>query len=273
MSDKLLSKKDLRRVYVNWLMFSMSCQNMERMQAPGFARCMGIVADKLYDDKEEQKQLMLRHTQFFNTQPSMGVIIPGIILGMEEQRAMGKDVPDELIGGMKTALMGPFAGIGDSLIDGTLIPILLSIALGLSKDTGSIAGPIFYSVAFLAIVIPLSWFLFSRGYSAGLESTEMILASGKKDVITKAANLVGLIVIGAISAQYVAANIGLSYASGDMAIEIQPIIDSLFPSLLPLLLTIMSWLLLDKKDMKIGWVFFIFIVIAVVGSLTGFLVP
>ncbi len=95
----------------------------------------------------------------------------------------------------------------------------------------------------------------------------------KKDVITKAANLVGLIVIGAISAQYVAANIGLSYASGDMAIEIQPIVDSLFPSLLPLLLTIMSWLLLDKKDMKIGWVFFIFIVIAVVGSLTGFLVP
>ncbi len=57
--------------------------------APGFARCMGIVADKLYDDKEEQKELMLRHTQFFNTQPSMGVIIPGIILGMEEQRAMG----------------------------------------------------------------------------------------------------------------------------------------------------------------------------------------
>ncbi len=56
-------------------MFSMSCQNMERMQAPGFARCMGIVADKLYDDKEEQKELMLRHTQFFLTHSLVWVLL------------------------------------------------------------------------------------------------------------------------------------------------------------------------------------------------------
>lgn len=38
--------------------------------------------------------------------------------------------------------MGPIAGIGDSLLVGTLIPILLGIALGLSSG-GSIVGSYF----------------------------------------------------------------------------------------------------------------------------------
>ena len=95
----------------------------------------------------------------------------------------------------------------------------------------------------------------------------------QKDIITRAFNIVGLIVLGGISAQYVGANIGLSYASGDMVLELQPMLDGIFPSLVPLLLTIMSWRLLDKRKMNIGWVFAIFIGIAIVGSLTGILVP
>ena len=214
MSEKKLSKKDLRKVYRNWVMYSLSCQNMERMEAPAFARIMGIIADKLYDNKEDQKQLMLRHTQFFNTEPLIGSIIPGIVLGMEEQKASGQDIPDELIGGIKTALMGPLAGIGDSLMAGTLVPILLSIALGLSKDTGSIAGPIFYVAAYLGIMLPLTWFLFHKGYTTGLKSAEVILSGGKKDMITRAFNITGLMVLGGISAQYVAAKIGLIYKTG-----------------------------------------------------------
>jgi PTS system mannose-specific IID component len=243
------------------------------MEAPAFVRIMGIIADKLYDNKEDQKQLMSRHTQFFNTEPLIGSIIPGIVLGMEEQKASGQDIPDELIGGIKTALMGPLAGIGDSLMAGTLVPILLSIALGLSKDTGSIAGPIFYVAAYLGIMLPLTWFLFHKGYTTGLKSAEVILSGGKKDMITRAFNITGLMVLGGISAQYVAAKIGLSYKSGDMALELQPMLDGIFPSLLPLLLTIMSWRLLDKRKINIGWVFVIFIVIAIIGSLTGFLIP
>lgn len=275
MSDKenLLSKKDLRKVWRNWQMYCMSIQNMERMQAPGLVRCMGVVADKLYDNEEDKKQLLLRHTQFFNTEPTLGSIVPGVVLGMEEQKARGEDVPDELIGGIKTALMGPFAGLGDSLSVGTLQPILLSIALGLSKVTGSLSGPIFFAIAYLAIIMPLTWFLFYRGYSSGLESTQHILGSGKKDLFVTGANIIGLVVVGVISAQYVGANIGLTYTSGEMVMEFQDTLDSLFPSLVPLLLTILSWKLLSKKKLSIGWVFLVFIAIAVVGSLTGILVP
>ncbi len=273
MTANKLSKRDTFKVYINWIMYSLSCQNMERMEAPAFSRIMGLVADKLYDKEEDKQELLLRHAQFFNTEPLIGSIIPGIVLGMEEKKSCGEDIPDELISSIKTALMGPFAGIGDSLMAGTLVPILLSIALGLSKDTGSLAGPIFYVITYLGIMLPLTWFLFRKGYTAGINSAEMILGGGKKDLITRAANIVGLMVIGAISAQYVSANVGLGYTSGDMAISIAPVLDGIFPSLVPLLLTLLSWFLLDKKKMNIGWIFLIFIIISVACSVTGILVP
>ena len=104
-----LEKKDIRKCYVNWMTFALGCQNMERMMAPAFTRMMGLVVDKLYDKKEDKIKCMQRHTQFFNTEEAMGAIIPGVILGMEEKRAEGEDIPDELIQSTKTALMGPFA--------------------------------------------------------------------------------------------------------------------------------------------------------------------
>ncbi|MDU5110802.1 MAG: PTS system mannose/fructose/sorbose family transporter subunit IID [Clostridium sp.] len=269
-----LTKKDLFKAYINWITYALSCQNMERMEAPAFVRMMGKIGDKLYTDKEDKQKLMERHSQFFNTEPLVGAIIPGIAIGLEEKKAQqDNDIPDEMITGIKTALMGPFAGIGDSLISGTLIPILLSIALGLSKDTGSLAGPIFYVVAFLGIMIPLTWGLFYRGYKTGLDAAGAVLSKGIKDKVIRVANIVGLIVVGSISAQYVGAQVGLSYNSGESVFALQAVLDSIFPSLVPLLLTLLSWFLLDKKKISMGWVFVIFIAIAIVGSLTGILIP
>ncbi|MDF9825739.1 mannose/fructose/N-acetylgalactosamine-specific phosphotransferase system component IID [Breznakia sp. PF5-3] len=266
-----LNKKDIRKCYRNWITFALGCQNMERMMAPAFVRMFGLVADKLYDNEEEKIALLQRHTQFFNTEEAMGSIIPGIILGMEEKRAEGEAIPDDLIQSTKTALMGPFAGIGDSLFGGTLRPILCSIAMGLAAE-GNVTGPLFYCLAWLGVIVPSTWLLFSRGYKLGMNGTDWIFAGGKKDAITRGANLIGLIVVGAISAQYVVAQSGWSYVSGDMEITFQGILDSIMPCLLPLALTLFAWYLLDKKNLKIGKVFLIFIVIAVVASLSELLV-
>lgn len=267
-----LSKSDVKKCYINWITFALACQNMERMMAPAFVRMFGLVSDKLYDNIEDQKALLKRHSQFFNTEEVAGSIIPGIVLGMEEKKAEGEDIPDELIMSTKTALMGPLAGMGDSLLGGSLRPILLSIALGLSATTGSVLGPIFYAVSWLTITIIGSWLLFKRGYYLGIEASGSLFEADKKNAITRGANLVGLIVVGAISAQYVSANAGWSYTSGEMVIALQGIIDSIFPGLLPLTLTLLAWYLLDKRNMNIRGVFIIFIIIAIVGSLTGFLI-
>lgn len=266
-----LSTKDVFLSYVNWITFSLSCQNMERMMAPAFVRMMGRVADKLYDNEEDKKEMLERHTQFFNTEEAVGAIVPGMVLGMEEQKAMGEDIPGELITGVKTALMGPFAGIGDSIAGGAIRPILLSIALGLCKDNGSIAGPLFYTLFWLGIMIPLSCFLFFKGYRTGVKAAETVLTS-KKDILIRMANIVALVVVGAVSAQYVAFKSTVEFVSGDMVIGLQSALDGVFPLLLPLLLTLLSWFLLDKKKVHIGYVFAIFIAIAIIGTLTGIMV-
>ncbi|WP_018963662.1 PTS system mannose/fructose/sorbose family transporter subunit IID [Coprothermobacter platensis] len=267
----LLTSRDVRKAYFSWMFWNLSVQNMERMQAPAIVRMLGTVMDKLYDSVEEKKALLARHTPFFNTEPNIGAIVPGVVLGMEEERAKGADVSDELIINTRTALMGPLAGIGDSLLPGTYIPILLSIGLGLSKD-GSIAGPLFYIVVFLGTMIPLTMWLFNMGYKFGIGAVETILSSGLKDLISSAAAIVGGTVIGGISATYVAANLGWQFKSGDMTISLQNILDGIFPSLVPLLLTLLAYYLIGKKHASIGRAFFIFFVIAVVGVLIRFFV-
>ena len=94
---------------------------------------MAPIIEKLYgDDPEEYKAALERHMEFYNTEPHFGGVINGMVIAMEEQRANGAEISDEAINGIKTGLMGPFAGIGDTLWQGTLTPILLSIGISLS---------------------------------------------------------------------------------------------------------------------------------------------
>jgi len=254
------------------MFYNLSVQNFERMQGPAIIKMLADVREDLYPgDKDAQQEMLERHEVFFNTEPYLGSIVPGIVLGMEAGKAEGNDeISSEFINSIKTALMGPFAGIGDSLLPGTLIPILLSIALGMSPN-GEITGPIFYIVAFLAIMIPLTWFLFSYGVKAGANAAEMVLAGGIKDKVTRAAEVIGLVVVGAVSAQYAHFNIGLVYASGDLTISIADILNSIFPSLPVLLMAFLTYWLMVKKNWSAGKTMLLMLVIAIVGYFTTIL--
>lgn len=268
-NKKLLSKRDVFKAYSYWMKYALSCQNMERMEAPGFAGMFARLAHKLYDDPKQQQALVKRHMTFYNTQPMVGTVVNGIVLGMEEQRAQGIDVSDELIQSTKIALMGPLAGIGDSLFIGTLIPILLSVALGLSGESGSIAGPIFYMVSWVGIMLPFSWFTYIYGYRLGSNAINLITESSIKDKAIRFSSIIGLVVTGCVTAQYVKFGITWEYVSGEMTKSVQSVIDGIFPGLFPLLLTILMWYLLDKKNIKLGRLFAGVFVVALVGTFLG----
>jgi mannose/fructose/N-acetylgalactosamine-specific phosphotransferase system component IID len=263
---KKLSKKAIKRAYWNWMFFNLSVQNFERMEGPAIIKMLADVREDLYPgDPKAQQEMLERHEVFFNTEPYLGCIVPGIVLGMEASKAEGnEDITAEFINSIKTALMGPFAGIGDSLLPGTLIPILLSVALGLCPN-GEIIGPIFYIVAFLAIMLPLTWFLFSYGVKAGANAAQAVLESGVKDKVTRAAETVGLVVVGAVTASYTKFNIGLTYTSGDLSINIGDILNTIMPELSVLLMAFLTYWLMVKKNWSAGKTMLLFLVIAVVG--------
>ncbi|MCI8335379.1 MAG: PTS system mannose/fructose/sorbose family transporter subunit IID [Lachnospiraceae bacterium] len=268
---KVLNKKSIRKAYWDWMFWNLSVQNFERMEGPAIVKMLADVREELYPgDLEAQKEMLERHSIFFNTEPFLGSIVPGIVLGMEHEMAQGGDVQPEFINSIKTALMGPFAGIGDSLLPGTLCPILLSIALGLCKN-GEIIGPLFYVIVFLAVMFPLTWFLFSYGVKAGANAAELVLAGGIKDKVTKAAETVGLIVVGAVTASYTHVNVGLVYTSGDLSIDIASILNSLLPGLSVLIMALISYVLMVKKKWTVNKMMLFFLIVAIVGYFTTIL--
>ncbi len=212
--SKKLDRKDVKNAAWTWMFFHHCAQNFERMQGLAFCHTMSKPLEKLYgDNPEELKAALTRHMQFFNTEPQLGSVIPGITIALEEARANGGEVDAELIMGTKNALMGPFAGIGDSILMGTYSPILLSIAIGLSAG-GSPIGAIFFVIAWLGTVIPLKYFMFMKGYDLGMDAVKLLMNKEIKDKITTALTMVGLIVIGGVASTTVAAPIKFVFTAG-----------------------------------------------------------
>ena len=120
-------------------------------------------------------------------------------------------------------------------------------------------------------MLPLTWFLFSYGVKAGANAAELVLTGGIKDKVTKAAETVGLIVVGAVTASYTKFNIGLVYTSGDLSIDIASILDSLLPGLSVLIISLIAYVLMVKKKWSVNKMMLLFLVIAVVGYFTTIL--
>ena len=59
---------------------------------------------------------------------------------MEERLAIEKDIEPDSINAVTVALMGPLAGIGDSLLHGTLRPIMAGIACSLAVSYTHLRG-------------------------------------------------------------------------------------------------------------------------------------
>jgi len=270
-NNVVLTNKDLRKAFWAFLWASLACLTMERMIAPGLVNMFIAMRDKLYpNDPEKQKDLAARHCVFWNTQPTLGAIVPGITLGLEVEKARGGKVDNDLIQAIKAAVGGPFAGIGDSLIQGILIPLLCSIGMGLSAD-GSPIGVIFFIVSYCVINYPLSWFMFKTGYNLGVDGAEKILAGGVKDRIVSSVEILGLVVIGCTTATYAHVNTGLVYTSGAYTLDINATLESIFPGLLTLCFAFLTYRLIKVKKLSMAKIMLIYMAIAFVGKLTHIL--
>ena len=225
------------------------------------------IIKKLYKTDEERGEALRRHSTFYNTEPQLGSVVNGIVIGLEEAKANGQPIEDELIDGVKVGLMGPIAGVGDVIIQGIMVPLLLSIGMGLAID-GSILGPLFYTITWLPACLLVSYFLFMRGYDFGVDAVDIIMGEEAKR-ITESLTILGIIVMGGIAASYVNLNIAAVYESGETIINFQELIDKIFPKLLPLIVVITSWKLLQKEKMTPLKLMGIYLVVCIVGVLIG----
>ncbi|WP_313578104.1 PTS system mannose/fructose/sorbose family transporter subunit IID [Lacrimispora sp.] len=246
--------------------------NYERMQASGNVLAMLPVIKRLYKEPEEIKAALKRYLVFFNTEPSfIGNIIPGICASLEEERANGADISDEMINGLRSGLMGPLAGVGDSLVGGIIYPILVSIGCALALK-GNFSGPILFFLVFSGIMMVLGYNLYNMGYKQGSKSVMNILGEGSGSItrLTDAFGILGLMVIGAMGAQKVLVYVPLQINIGQTAVVLQSVLDGLMPNLLPFGLIIGTWLLLKRKVSPV-LVVLILMLIGIIGYYIGIL--
>lgn len=265
-----LSKKDLTRVF--WRSFAMEWSwNYERQANLGYGFAMVPIIDKLYKDRPEEKAAALqRHLEFFNTTPHVSTLILGISSAMEEQNATQEDFDTDSINNVKVGLMGPLAGIGDSLFWGTLRIIATGIGTSLALQ-GNVLGPILFFLIFNIPHVILRYICMMGGYKFGAGFLSKVQQNGLMEKVTYGASIVGLMSIGAMIATMVAINIPFTYESNGASIVIGEILNSIMPGLLPLLFTGFIYWLVTKKKMKTTWVLMLIILIGILGSLTGIL--
>lgn len=240
-----LTHSDLVKTWL-WEQSDEAAYNYERLQALGLTNMMIYPIKKLYP-KERQADELKKYMVFFNTEPHMvGPVIHGIALSMEEARANGAEVSAEDINGVRTGLMGPAAGIGDTVQQGIIFPILASIGATMALDHNYF-GPIMFTVVFELIIYAIGYWMFMYGYKKGKESVVSILKSGLLDKVTNAFSIVGLMVVGTMAATRVTIKTPLIWHVGQSVIKLQALFNQLAPSLIPLLATLLVWWLLRKK--------------------------
>lgn len=270
---KKITKKTLAKSFHHWYYGHLTCFSQEHMQTFGYLTSMLPIVEELYKDKTEQKEAMQTYTAFFNTEPQLGALVVGITAGLEEARANGDAVDGETINGMRAGLMGPIAGIGDSLVVGTLIPVLLGIALGLSKG-GNPIGALFYILVWNVLIYGGMRFAYFKGYELGDKAVEFLVGP-KGQALRKAISVIGGMVIGAVAATWVSVTTSfeLKNADGEAFLKLQEKIDGVYPGLLTAGFITLCWWLMAKKKVSPNLVMLLLVVIALIGVALGIFDP
>ena len=268
--NKIITKKELRKSWFIWYLGAEVSNSYERLQSLIFCASMIPVLKKLYTTKETLSDALKRHLSFFNTEGIAGSIVQGITIAMEEQRATSNDSSqDTMITSIKTGLMGPVAGIGDSIVWAAIMPIIIALFLQFAIQ-GSSLGAIMPIILYTGISMFIGYFLCIRGYTIGRNSILQLLQNGKiKDLIEGAAVL-GLFMMGALAASYISIKTPLEIAvKNSQPIVLQQILDSIVPGLLELVAVFTIYFYMKKKGPNYNIIMGTILVLSVIASVVG----
>ena len=120
-----VTKRDLRKTAARYNFMACNIFNYESQMGPAIAWAMAPVLRKIYKKDDEYKMALNNHFNYFNSTTVMSSMILGATLAVEEKDGIAaKDTVQSL----KTSLMGPFAGVGDTLV-WVLWPTIIGIRI------------------------------------------------------------------------------------------------------------------------------------------------
>lgn len=251
-----IEKKDMKKVF--WRQFGLQVGwNYEKMMGMGYCFTMLPIIEKFYKTEEERKEALDLHLQFFNTNPTMAPYIMGANIAIEQESGLSDK---DAINSFKVGLMGPFAGIGDTIFVAIYRAIVFSISAYLALE-GNILGAILPIITAL-----LMWGVRYKFLWAGYNQGQKVISgfANQLQKLNEAATILGLTVIGGLIPSIINVEVPLVFTRGDVEMEIQPMLDKILPSLVPVSIVLLSYWLLGKRRMNSTKLIFILMIFGII---------
>ena len=268
-SPRKLSKKEFNQIY--WRSFTLlGSFNYERMEGLGFLYAMMPSLKRIWkDDPEGYKAALHRHIAAFNMTVAPSPFVMGIAVAMEELAHDNENFDVESINAVKVSLMGPLSGIGDTFFWGIFKVIACSLGVSFASQ-GSILGPIILLLAFNIPNFLTRYYCLKIGYNNGSKLLENLQQSGKMQLFTYCAGIVGVAAIGCMIAAWIGLECPIAFTISGSEVVVQQYLDEICPQLLSLGATLLIYRLLKKK-ISIMKLILIIVVVAFICGVFGIL--
>lgn len=245
--------------------------NYAYYQGTGYSQILFPFFKRIYSgNKAKLKEALSDNIEFFNSGPYCGVqAITALHVLLLQSGQTNADVKK-----LKFALMGPLAGINDSLFNFGMQPLLAGIAAALSAN-GEMSGFWFYMIVYNAIQFGAAIVLTVVTYRSGQKFMSNI--SSVMAAVVKMASMVGITIIGALAVHYTGIKLALETTSivnehGAMAVKVtsyQAILDQFMPYFLQVVLVSTMYLMMSKYGWSIYKTLVFIIMLGIVGYAFG----
>ena len=130
-----LTKETLRKIKIRHIFGIQQTWSYDRMMGSGYCWAMLPGIEQIYqNDPEGLRKTCVDNIQFFNTSAIFSPLITGVHLAMMEadQEEIGQNI--------KTAMMGPLAGVGDTLAGVIINPVTTLMSVRAHRKLAVIPG-------------------------------------------------------------------------------------------------------------------------------------
>ena len=264
----VLTNKDLNKMFWQLQIWGLGTAiNNVTAQSIGFATALAPVLNKIYKDEpqEVRAQAMQRHLEYFLSQNTATGMILGITAALEETTTQDEK---EAVVAVKAGMMGPLAGIGDSVFKLTIQAIAGSIGAVYALQ-GNFLGVILMFLIYNGINIAIKYGGIVLGYKKGMEFVTSGEQAKMMSNIINLATMVGVIVLGALISSSVKFNIGYVIQVKETVVNIQELLDGVMPNVLPLLITIGLYQINKRVPRK--WLIVMIFAILIIGTILAML--
>ena len=186
---------------------------------------------------------------------------------MEEKIAEDETFDKSTVNAIKMAIMGPASGIGDAMFQVTVKLVAASIGLSFAQNGSPLGGIIFFLIFNLASFFARKYLL-GLSYNTGEKLVANASESGIIQLLTNAASIIGLFMVGSIVANSVKLSLAFSWEAAGGTIALQSFFDAIMPNFLPLAATLLVTYAVRKK-VNANLIMIVIIVLSILGKWIG----